>query len=199
MYLWRKLTPEQREDVLQRRKRASRSWHTPPHPLGGEGEYHLSAACYEHKPHVGFSPERMDQFAADLLAALSGIEAHAWCLLPNHYHLHVTTPELEQTVALLGKLHGRSSFDWNGEEEKRGRQVWHGVADRKIRSEAHGWATVNYIHHNPVRHGYVEKWQDWPWSSARAYLDAVGDEEARRVWTQFPVLKYGEGWDEASL
>jgi putative transposase len=41
---------------------------------------------------------------------------------------------------------------------------------------------VNYIHHNPVRHGYVAKWQEWPWSSARDYLSRVGDEEALKRW-----------------
>ncbi|MFZ4767714.1 MAG: hypothetical protein ACOYMN_22435, partial [Roseimicrobium sp.] len=143
MYHWRDLTPEQREAVLRRRKLASHPWHTPPHPLGGEGEYHLTAACYEHRPFIGYSAERMDQFTTDLLEALVGVEVHAWCVLPNHYHLHVTTPGLKETIARLGRLHGRSSFLWNGEEGKRGRQVWHSVADRQIRNEAHGWATVN--------------------------------------------------------
>ena len=57
---------------------------------------------------------------------------------------------------------------------------------------------MNYIHHNPVKHGYVTRWQDWPWSSARAYLEALGIEEATKRWQQHPVLDFGAGWDDAS-
>ncbi len=193
------MTQDQRENVLYWRKLRSRPWHTPPHPLGGAGEFHLTAACYEHKPIIGLTPERMDVFADDLMQALEGCEIHAWCLLPNHYHVYVATLDLKKAIATLGRLHGRSSFAWNGEDGERGRHVWHSVADRQIRNEAHGWATLNYIHHNPVRHGYVQKWQEWPWSSAREYLSRVGAEEALRKWTSYPVLDYGAGWDDASL
>ncbi len=193
------MTHEQRENVLQWRKLRSRPWHTPPHPLGGAGEFHLTAACYEHQPIIGQTPERMDAFSEELLAALEACRLHAWCLLPNHYHVYVETSDLKQTLATLGKLHGRSSFSWNGEDNQRGRHVWHSVSDRQIRNEAHGWATLNYIHHNPVRHGYVSKWQDWPWSSARDYLAKQGTDEAARIWKAFPVLDYGAGWDDPCL
>lgn len=194
------MTQDQRENVLHWRKLRSRPWHTPPHPLGGAGEFHLSAACYEHQPIIGHTAERMDAFAEDLMQALEGCEIHAWCLLPNHYHVYVGTSDLKKTLTGLGRLHGKCSFAWNGEDGERGRHVWHSVADRQIRNEAHGWATLNYIHHNPVRHhGYVQKWQEWPWSSAGEYLSRVGAEEALKFWKKYPVLDYGAGWDEASL
>jgi putative transposase len=52
-----------------------------------------------------------------------------------------------------------------------------------------------YVHHNPVHHGYVRRWQDWPWSSARQYLETVGPEEAKRIWLTYPILDYGKKWD----
>lgn len=198
MYDWRRMTPAQREEVLKQRQTARRPWHTPPHPMGGAGEFHLTAACYEHRSLIGHSAARMDEFAEHLLDALAGFEVRAWCLLPNHYHVSLVTQDLKATLASLGRLHGRSSFAWNGQDDARGRHVWHSISDRQIRSEAHGWATLNYIHHNPVKHGYVTRWQDWPWSSARAYLEAVGIEEATRRWQQHPVLDFGAGWDDAS-
>jgi len=54
---------------------------------------------------------------------------------------------------------------------------------------------MNYIHHNPVHHGYVEKWQDWPWSSAAAFLDNAGPERALQLWRKYPILDYGKKWD----
>jgi putative transposase len=77
--------------------------------------------------------------------------------------------------------------------------VFHRAAERAMRSERHFWATVNYVHHNPVYHGYARLWTDWPWSSARDYLREVGREEAERIWCDYPVRDYGKGWDAAGL
>jgi putative transposase len=55
---------------------------------------------------------------------------------------------------------------------------------------------VNYIHHNPVKHGYAEKWEDWPFSSASGFLEEVGREQAVEFWKRYPVLDYGRGWDD---
>ena len=54
---------------------------------------------------------------------------------------------------------------------------------------------MNYIHHNPVHHGYVEKWQDWIWSSAAKFLESAGRERAAQIWRDYPILDYGKGWD----
>ena len=95
----------------------------------------------------------------------------------------------------MGRFHGRTSFQWNGEESTRGRKVWYKCTDRRVRSERHFWATVNYIHHNPVHHDYVQRWEEWPYSSAAAYLAELGRDEARRIWLKYPILDYGKGWD----
>ena len=58
---------------------------------------------------------------------------------------------------------------------------------------------MNYVHHNPVRHGYVKRWQDWPYSSAKHFLDHVGADEAGRIWKEFPLMDYGKGWDDPEL
>ena len=36
--------------------------------------------------------------------------------------------------------------------------------------EAHTWAAVRYVEHNPVRAALVEKAEGWPWSSVKARL-----------------------------
>jgi putative transposase len=96
-------------------------------------------------------------------------------------------------------MHGTLSFQWNGEEQTRGRQVWCGAVERFMRNERHFWATMNYVHNNPVHHGYVDRWQDWPYSSAREYLEQVGQDEAARIWKRFPILGYGKNWDDQHL
>lgn len=46
---------------------------------------------------------------------------------------------------------------------------------------------------------YVQRWQDWPFSSAGEYLAQMGHSEAVRIWKQYPVLDYGRGWDNSEL
>lgn len=107
--------------------------------------------------------------------------------------------DLRAFTTALGKLHGRSARAWNLKDGALHRKVFHRSADRHIRSEAHFWATLNYIQHNPVRHQYVEKWTDWPWSSAHDYLRSVGRTSATQIWRAYPVREYGEGWDAPHL
>ena len=202
MYEWRRMTAEEREAALRERQQRKLPHHSPPH-FAGEAPrlYHLTAACYEHRAIVGFSPERMADFEAALVETLraEGRELAAWCVLPNHWHALVRTGDLRGTTKAVGQLHGRTSHAWNGEEGCRGRVCWHRCADRAMRSDAHVYATINYIHHNPVHHGYAKRGQDWLFSSAAEYLELVGKEEAERQWEAYPVLEYGAGWDEPEM
>jgi putative transposase len=200
-YLWRQLNPKQRADLLAWRKKQERPWHGPPHASVPQTCFHLSAACYEHQPLIGVAPERMDGFSSALLELLSKATTriHAWCVLPNHYHALVSTPDNLALIAALGKFHGRTSHAWNGEEGCRGRKVFFRAIDKPVRSDRHFWATLNYIHHNPVHHRYVSRWQDWPWSSAADYLQTTGEAEARRIWREYPILEMGRNWDEADV
>jgi putative transposase len=200
-YLWRNLTSEQRCSLLAWRKQRSFPWHGPPHALKGTGTYHLTAACLDHAAHIGHSRERMDEFCAALLASIMPVttSVHAWCVLPNHYHLLVGAPDLRSAIWALGKLHGRTAFEWNSEEKTRGRQVWYAASDRFMRGERHFQATMNYIHHNPVHHGYVARWQDWPYSSSHEFLAGMSRTEAERIWRDYPLRDYGKNWDDPGM
>ncbi len=196
MYIWKKLRPEQQKELLEYRTQQHQPWHSPP-TLFYDGKFHLSAACYEHAHHIGRELERMADFSRRLIETITetGAMVFAWCVLPNHYHLLIETSDLKSLKREVGQLHGRTSREWNLAEESVGRTVWHNCADRAIRNERHYWATVNYIHNNPILHGYVGRWTDWPFSSAHAYLEAIGREKAEAIWRKFPVLDYGQGWD----
>ena len=73
--------------------------------------------------------------------------------------------------------------------------MWYRFSDRFIRSARHHWATVNYIHHNPVKHGYVDRMTEWPWSSIHEYVEEHGKQHMLRMWRQYPIGDYGKGWD----
>jgi putative transposase len=199
MYDWRKMTEIERHNVLKRRKFNVHPWHSPPHRFPpGKQQYLITAACFEHAPIVGSSPERMDQFADALLETATKFsdQLYAWCVLPNHYHMLLRTKQCPELLAQLARLHGKTSHQWNGEDATRGRKVWFGIAEREMRTERHLWASVNYVHHNPVKHGYATRWQEWPWGSARSYLEDVGKDRAEQVWKEYPVKNYGAHWDD---
>jgi putative transposase len=198
MYNYRQLTFEQQREIVEYRKRHGRPWHSPPHwEFSGEKQFLISAACYEHAPIIGVSPERITECEATLLELCEQYPTtlYAWCILPNHYHVLLKTEQTKKLLRELGKMHGRSSYQWNLADNQQGRKVWHRCFDRDIRSHRHFWASMNYVHHNPVHHGYVQRWQDWPWSSATEFLEKVGAETARKIWQEYPILDYGKQWD----
>src|SRR5262245_61639275 len=195
MYNYRKMSPEQRAEVIEYRRRRQQPIHSPPHWDLGIGDiYLISAACYEHRPVIGKHIARLSQCEDGLLALCreSANKVYAWCVLPNHYHLLVQADRLKELARSLGRFHGRSSYAWNDEDNARGRTVWHRCFDRAIRSERHFWVTINYIHHNPIYHKHVDRWQDWPWSSVSEFLERVGIDEAGRIWREYPILDYGK-------
>lgn len=201
MYLWRKLNDGQRAELLNFRRLNNRPWHSPLHQEGENGRYLLTAACYEHRHVIGLNPERLSSFSKLLLEVLdrTSEEVYALCVLPNHYHALVLSRRMVELLREISRLHGRTSFNWNKEEGRRGRKVWFNCMETAIKSDRHFWATLNYVHHNPVHHGYVRQWQDWPFSSATAYLNRMGRKNAASVWKEYPILEYGKDWDAPDM
>jgi len=198
LYFWRGLTDAQRKDALEYRRLRQFPKHSPPHfDSDSNLTYILTAACYEHVPIIGQTQRRMSDFESAITECCKSFcdRLHSWCILPNHYHLLVTTSRIKELRNEIGLLHGRTSFEWNGWEDLRGRKVWHNCFERKMRSERHFFASLNYVLNNAVHHGYCEKWQDCPWSNATDYLETVGIERALEIWSEYPILDYGSKWD----
>lgn len=192
------MSDEERVQVLRERRGRKLPWHSPPHlEFTGQVSFIITAACYEHKHIIGESLNRIADFEKDILTVCQSVDSKifAWCILPNHYHLLVRTDNISRLRKELGKIHGRTARFWNQEDCTQGRKVWFNFFDRNMKSQRHFWASLNYIHHNPVYHGYAQKWQDWAFSSAGAYLKEVGQEKASHIWREFPILDYGKDWD----
>jgi putative transposase len=198
MYRWRKMNDTERADETKRRQMLRLPMHSPRHHDGGRRVYLITAACYEHRPFIGCSEQRMDDFSGKLLSVAENHceKIDAWVVLPNHYHLLALTDGLPELLKSLGKLHGRTSRAWNGEDDMRGRKVWFNAVERPIQNDRHHLVAIQYIHHNPVKHGQARKWTDWRWSSAVEYIERIGREEAERRWRECPLQYFGKGWDD---
>jgi putative transposase len=89
-------------------------------------------------------------------------------ILPDHMHLLMTLPEGDSDFSLRIRLIKRwftthlpveRSTVWQ-------KRFWEHV----IRNEADLVAHVNYIHINPVKHGYVDAPEEWAYSSIHRYV-----------------------------
>jgi putative transposase len=194
MYEYRKLTPAQRAQLRAHRRQFGFPLHAPPHFPEGKLTYLLTAATLEHQPLIANAARRAD-FAAKLLATLAGTEIHAWVVLPNHYHLLVSL-DLAVFRQRIRTLHSGIATQWNREDQTARRKIWYRFSDRVIRNERHYFAALNYIHANPVKHGYVKRADEWPDSSVHEYLEKWGREYLVELWQNYPVGEMGKGWDD---
>jgi putative transposase len=105
---------------------------------------------------------------------------------------------LDDVSAALKHLHGRTSRDWNLEDNLSGkRRVWYKFADRYIRNDAHLRVAFNYVHYNPVKHSYVSDPLDWQWSSLHIYYEDKGQAWLQEQWNTYePPADFGKGWDD---
>jgi putative transposase len=198
-YEYRRLSEDERHALVAERLARGFPPHRPPHPDQGPDYYLLTAAIYEHAPIIDPAARR-DQFQDELLAAFTqpALTICAWAILPTHYHLLIWLPSLTIVPSIFNLLHGRTSRQWNQEDGTVGRKVWYHYSDRAIRSEQHFYRAINYLHVNPVRHGYVSRSRDWPWTSLALYQTSVGMEQLEALWRRYPTGDFGNEWDEAA-
>ena len=197
-YEYRQLTDDERAAIVESRRKRGYPLHAPPHPYREAGRYFLSATNFEHQA-VMRTPERRDEFETRLLNAFASIEADVggWVVLPNHYHILAGVGSLDSVSALLKQLHGTTSREWNLADGMTGqRRVWYRYTDRWIRDEQHFFRALNYVHYNPVKHGWVSDPYAWAWSSVHLYFDTKGRNWLRRAWMEYQVGDFGSGWDD---
>jgi REP-associated tyrosine transposase len=97
---------------------------------------------------------------------LSGMRLLAYCLMPNHFHLAVWPSEDGQLSRYMGWLLTAHVRRYHRHYHSSG-HVWQGrFRDFAIQEDDHLLTVLRYIERNPVRAGFVERAQDWPWSSA---------------------------------
>jgi putative transposase len=196
-YEYRRMTPEQREAVVRLRAAKGYPLHSPPHPINEKRYYLLTAVNFEHR-HIMTDDERRSTFQKTVLEKFreAEVEISGWVFLGNHYHLLGFVPNFPKLSFIFNGLHGATSRQWNLEDGLTGkRKVWYKFNDRMIRGEAHYYATLNYIHYNPVKHGYTKRMDQWEWTSFSWYLEEMGRDWLVEIWKKYPIKNYGDKWD----
>lgn len=121
----------------------------------------------------------------DLRRAFAAVKQHhpfeiiAVCVLPEHMHLLIKLPEndsdyparLRMIKAKFSQAIPKTEAVSPSRQRKNERGIWQRrYWEHQIRDERDLNAHIDYIHINPVKHGYVSRVADWPYSSFHWYV-----------------------------
>ncbi len=135
--------------------------------------------AYYHVMNRGLAPQVVFYDRADRAVFLElladchemwGIRVLAYCLLDNHYHLLLQTPEANLARVMrhldgmytqrCNRRYGRDSLLFRGR-----------YAAIVVEAEPYLLAVARYIHQNPIAAGLVRTPEAYEWSSCRLYPD----------------------------
>lgn len=125
---------------------------------------------------------------------------YAYVVMENHLHLVVAGPDLPKLLARFKSYTARQIIDTLSAHRECGLlnqlaaakavyktdrpyQLWQeGSHPQLIQNDEMMRQKLEYIHHNPVRRGYVEVPEHWMYSSARDYAGGAGPLSVVKVW-----------------
>ncbi len=98
-----------------------------------------------------------------------GMRVLAYCLMDNHYHLLIQTPDanLSRIMRHIDGLHTQRYNRKHGRDGPLFRGRYKSIV---IDAEEYLLGVARYIHHNPVAAGLAPSPEKYPWSSCREYL-----------------------------
>jgi len=119
----------------------------------------------------------------------TGWQIHAWCLMSNHFHLVIETPQANLVSGmkwLLGTYTGR----FNRKHKLFGHLFSGRYKAQIVDGSGGGYlkTVCDYVHLNPIRARLLEpeqKVSSYPWSSLRGYLQSP---RKRPVWLRVDRL-----------
>jgi putative transposase len=153
--------------------------HNPPHFLADEVYSMITSGAYKKirlfdtdlkkKMLLNVIEEFLTQYNYQLLG---------WVVLNNHYHILIKSEKGKDIPEVFRKIHSKSAVLLNKmrtAEESYPPRVWSNYWDTWIRDEDSYYKRLNYIHINPVKHGYVEKLDGYEFSSYNYYAQKGED------------------------
>jgi putative transposase len=156
-----------------------------------DGEGHareLTFSCYQRRPYFS-KPYACQWFFKGLSKARSAHPVHLWAyvVMPEHVHLLIwpVEPEFEisnflETLKTSVSRRARNHLlrtNPTAVEELQGEfHFWQPGPgyDRNLDNDGTIWASIDYIHRNPIRRSRCPRVEDWPWSSAGLYSGQTG-------------------------
>lgn len=98
---------------------------------------------------------------------------HAYCLMPNHYHLLIETPDGNLSIGMR-HLNGVYTQNFNKRHQRTGHIFQGRFKAILVQKESYLLELCRYVALNPVRAGLVPHPERWEWGS---YLATIGTAE----------------------
>jgi len=98
---------------------------------------------------------------------------HAYCLMSNHYHLLIETPDANLSKGMR-QLNGVYTQNFNRKHNRIGHVFQGRYKAILVEKQSYLLELARYIVLNPVRAQMVSSARDWPWSSYRATVGQTG-------------------------
>ena len=113
---------------------------------------------------------------------LGHYDLRAWVIMANHVHA-LLLPEIDPS-RLMHSLKGSTAREANKALGRSGEPFWQAESyDHWVRNEAEFERIVRYIEENPVKGGFVQKAEDYAWSSASAEMSLGAARTSARATT----------------
>jgi len=170
--------------------------------------HYLTFSCFGRRPFFKGrqSPGWFLEFL-DRARTRVGFDLWGFVIMPEHVHLIVLPHEGVMIRTILARIKeplARRVVEWVNTNSPRflermtdrqpcgkiTHRFWQrgGGYDRNLRSTRDVHEKLNYMHNNPVVRELVDKAEDWPWSSCRAWKDGT-DIPIRIDRETFPQLR----------
>lgn len=152
-----------------------------PRQASATGYYHVVARGHNRRA-IFLDAEDYHRYLDAIARFRQGIPCRCYhfCLMPNHVHLLLRADEVETLTAFMRRLQQAYQFHWRRRYELVG-HLWQGrFKSFPIEQESYFLECARYIERNPVRANLCQRPEEYPWSSARAYV--------RGEWTQWGFL-----------
>ena len=103
------------------------------------------------------------------LAEVFNVNVAAYCLMTNHYHFLVQTPDanLSRSMRHLNSVYTQRYNRRHGYDGPLFRGRYKSIL---VESDTYALELLRYIHRNPLEAGIVDNLQKYPWSSHKPYM-----------------------------
>jgi putative transposase len=141
------------------------------------GVYHVASRGSDKKP-IFRDDEDRELFLDQLEQTMERYQLPclAYCLMTNHYHLVVRTPDARLSLAMK-ELNGGYSKRFNAIHRRSAHLFRNRFMAQLIDSDTYLLTVCRYVAHNPVRAGLCRVPSEWSWSS---YGATVGIDPPRQ-------------------
>jgi REP-associated tyrosine transposase len=132
--------------------------------------YHVTARGNEQREIYKSVADR-ERFLGYLASATEryGAVVHVWCLMTNHYHLLMETPD-GNLSRIMRHINGAYTNYFNTKRRRAGHLFQGRYKAILVDRDAYALELSRYIHLNPVRAGMCLRPEEYAWSSYRNYV-----------------------------